>query len=243
MPLEKPGLVSVIIPVYNAEAFLGEALESVFAQTYRPIEVIVVDDGSTDGSAQVAQRFVSVHYTFQSHQGAAAARNQGLSLAQGEYIAFLDADDIWLKEKLAWQIAAFGIDPKPDLVFGHVQQFRSAKTTPMQQAPEDAAPAVPGLIPTTMVVRHEACQRVGPFEPRWRVAEFLDWYVRALELGLKSEMLPQVVARRRVHGTNLSFREREHRSDYVSVLKLALDRRRQSEKASSTDSSDVQETT
>jgi glycosyltransferase involved in cell wall biosynthesis len=237
MMLEEHGLVSVIIPVYNGEPFLGEAIESVLAQTYHPIEVIVVDDGSTDGSAQVVLGFESVRYDLQSHQGAAAARNRGVGLAKGEFIAFLDADDVWLKEKLTLQIAAFDVDSQTDLVFGHVKEFRSLGASHVLQEVEEVGPAVPGLILTTLVVRYDTFQRVGSFLPRWRTADFLDWYVRSQELGLKTKMLPQVVARRRVHGSNLSIREREElRSEYVSVLKLALDRRHQSGKAGSTDS-------
>ncbi len=243
MSLEEPGLVSVIIPVYNGEHFLEEAMKSVLIQTYRRIEVIVVDDGSTDGSGQVVQRFTSVHYAFQNHQGAAAARNHGVSLAQGEFIAFLDADDVWLKEKLALQIAAFAVNPSPDLVFGHVQEFRNPGLKPILQQAEEVGPAVPGLILTTMMARATTCRRVGSFMPHWHIADFLDWYVRAQEMGLKTSMLSQVVARRRLHGTNLSLREREYRSEYVSILKLALDRRRQRGKAGSVDPSGDEEMT
>lgn len=94
------GIASVIIPAYNAEDFIEEALESVLAQTWRDVEVIVVDDGSTDGTSEIATSFEHVKYIYQSNKGPAAARNVGLSLAKGEYIAFLDADDVWCPEML-----------------------------------------------------------------------------------------------------------------------------------------------
>src|SRR5213078_156464 len=100
---EQP-LVSVIIPVYNGARYLRAALESVFAQTYRPIEVIVVDDGSGDDSGVIAQSFPDVHFIHQENQGVAAARNHGFDAARGEFIAFLDQDDLWTPEKLKVQV-------------------------------------------------------------------------------------------------------------------------------------------
>jgi teichuronic acid biosynthesis glycosyltransferase TuaG len=97
--------VSVIIPAYNAQAFLGRAIQSVEAQSFRDFEIVVVDDGSTDGTADVARGFSSVRYVRGSHGGEAAARNRGLAEARSELVAFVDADDEWLPEKLARQIA------------------------------------------------------------------------------------------------------------------------------------------
>lgn len=96
--------VSVIIPAYNAEAFLGRAIRSAEAQTFRDFEIVVIDDGSTDGTADVARDLSSVRYVAARHLGAAAARNRGLEEATGDRVAFLDADDEWLPEKLARQL-------------------------------------------------------------------------------------------------------------------------------------------
>jgi glycosyltransferase involved in cell wall biosynthesis len=89
-------LVSVVTPVYNGEAFLRETLESIFAQDYEPFEVIVVDDGSTDGSAAIARSYPAARYIRQHNQGPAAARNAGIAAARGEFLAFVDADDVAL---------------------------------------------------------------------------------------------------------------------------------------------------
>ena len=96
--------VSVIIPSYNCEPFLAEAIESVFAQTYRPKEVIVVDDGSTDQTAAIARSYKEVQYIYQANQGPAIARNNGIATARGDFIAFIDHDDMWLPNKLEVQI-------------------------------------------------------------------------------------------------------------------------------------------
>src|SRR5581483_6264857 len=118
-------LVSVILPVYNGEKYLAAALDSVRAQTHRSFEIIVVDDGSTDGSAAVAARYPEVKYAYQSNGGISAARNCGIRLAVGDVFALLDADDLWLPDKLERQLAALYGAAAPDLVFGHVREFIS----------------------------------------------------------------------------------------------------------------------
>jgi glycosyltransferase involved in cell wall biosynthesis len=222
-------LISVIIPVYNCERYLAEALESVLAQTWGRVETVIVDDGSTDGSADVAKRFgSSVRYDLQPHAGPGVARNRGVELAQGEYLAFLDADDLWVENKLELQMAAFDSDTLPDAVFGHVEQFISPDL-PRALTEKIYCPVelVPGRFPGTMLIRSETFRRVGLFSSGLRVGEFIEWYSRATELGLKDVMLPQMVLRRRIHATNSGIVYRDARSDYVRVLKAALDRRRQ----------------
>lgn len=221
-------LVSVIIPVYNGERYLAEAIESVLSQTYRPIEIIVVDDGSTDSSADVAKRLpVPVRYCFQPHSGLSAARNRGTDLAQGSFFAFLDADDLWVKEKLTRQLALFDSDPRLDIVFGHVEQFHSPDLD-NTSGKEMRYPAtiMSGYSAGTMLIRRDAFLRVGPFETKWRVGQFVDWYSRAVEKGLRSFMLSEVVMRRRLHTTNMGIRERDSQTDYLRILKASLDRRR-----------------
>jgi len=222
-------LISVIIPVYNCERYLAGAIASVRAQTWRHIETVVVDDGSTDGSAAVAKRFGSfVKYELQPHAGPGTARNRGVELAQGDYLAFLDADDLWMANKLELQMAAFGSDPLPDAVFGHVEQFISPDLSrELAERIECPVELVPGRFPGTMLIRSETFRRVGPFSGGLRVAEFIEWYSRATELGLKDVMLPQMVLRRRIHATNSGIVHRDARADYVRVVKAALDRRRQ----------------
>ena len=102
--MQKQPLVSVIIPVYNREKFLAEAIDSVLAQTYRPIEIIVIDDGSTDKSGEIARSYAETKYIYQDNQGVSVARNIGVDAAQGEFLAFLDSDDMWLHNKLETQI-------------------------------------------------------------------------------------------------------------------------------------------
>lgn len=219
-------LVSAIVPVRNCERYLAEALESALAQTYLPVEIFVVDDGSEDGSGEIAKSYVpAVRYIFQTSAGAAAARNRAIPLAKGEFFAFLDADDVWLPDKLALQMAAFDAEPDLDIVTGYVQQFISpeldAEGMKGVYCPPDP---MPGYIPSAMLVKREAFFRVGLFDEHSQ-AEFISWWARAVELGLRIKVLPELVARRRLHKTNQE-RSRKSRQEIVRILKASLDRRR-----------------
>jgi glycosyltransferase involved in cell wall biosynthesis len=221
-------LISVIIPVYKCERYLSEAIASVLRQQYRRTEIIVVDDGSTDDSAAVAKHFQSkVRYFYQSHSGASAARNRGAELSKGKYLAFLDSDDIWEENKLAYQMEAFHDDPDLDIVFGHVKQFYSPELDEsIKRKIHCPAEKMPGYYPSTMLIKRESFFRAGPFQAGLKIGEFIDWYLKAKECGLKSIVLPDIVAKRRIHTNNQSINEKKYQSDIVRILKKSLDRRR-----------------
>jgi glycosyltransferase involved in cell wall biosynthesis len=224
-------LATVIIPVYNGLRYLPEAVESALGQTYRPVEVIVIDDGSTDGSGEAARRYASVRVHRQDHGGIGAARNTAIAHAAGAYLSFLDADDVWLPGKLELQIRILEAEPALDMVFGHVEEFVSPDL-------DDAARQnlrchegpLSGMFAGTMVVRRSSYDRVGPFETNWQVGEFVDWFARAKERGLRSLVVPDVVLRRRLHKWNVGVRLRDARADYARILKASLDRRRKAGK-------------
>ncbi len=228
--MNEPARVSVIIPAYNAAPYLAEAIESVLAQSNHAIQLIVVDDGSTDETATVAQRFgTSVLYLHQLNGGIASALNLGLAYAQGEWLAFCAADDVWSKGRLDTQRAAFSETPAPDLVFGHVQNFFSPELAPEITARYYCPPEpLPGYSLAAMLLRRATFERVGQFNPAYQIGEFVDWYARAQELGLRSKLLPDIVLWRRLHGNNLSIRATNERGNFARILKAALDRRKQS---------------
>ncbi len=214
-----PPLVSAIVPVFNGASYVREALESILNQTHRPVEAIVVDDGSTDETAKVLDEFgPRIRRASQAHSGQSAARNRGVELATGRYLAFLDADDHWPVEKLAAQAAILEEDSECDLLFGHAEQFR--------QDGGGLSDPMPGHVPGTLMMRREAWQRVGPLRTDVKVGEFMDWMLRARQRGLHERMDGRVWLRRRIHGDNLGVRERDARGDYLRLLKEAMDRRR-----------------
>jgi glycosyltransferase involved in cell wall biosynthesis len=218
--------VGVVIPVYNGARYLAAAIDSVLAQAPRPLDVVVVDDGSTDDSAAVARRMGSpVRCIQQEHTGLSAAWNRGVAGVAGALLAFLDADDLWVPGKLERQLALLDADPALEAVFGHIEEFTSRALAP---AGSGAAPrpVMRAHVAGTMLIRRDAFLRVGPFDPRWRIGGFMDWLLRATDLGLASATVPEVLLRRRVHDDHMTLRERASRRDYARILKVALDRRR-----------------
>jgi len=231
--MKNSSLISVIIPAYNRERYLAETIQSVLAQAYHPIEIIVVDDGSTDGTADVAGSFSSiVRYFFQPNSGCSAAFNTGVEKAEGNYLSFLGSDDTWTEKKLKLQMEVLRSDPEIDMVFGHVIHFFSPE---LEQSKRDQllcpTGKMPGYHAGTMVIRREAFFRVGLFDANYQTGEFLDWYSRAKEKGLREVLLPEVVMKRRLHSSNLGILKRNTQTenthaDYIRVLKASLDRRR-----------------
>ena len=216
-------LVSVIIPVHNAERFIIAAIESVLAQDYRPLELIVVDDGSTDRTSEIVQRIPQVSFHRQAKQGPGAARNAGVRASKGELISFLDADDLWMPGKLSRQVAALSDDVDLEAVFGHVTEFTDLN-------PEAATREIPGPIPGTILIKRAALDRIGWFDETTEALEGADWYLRALEKSLRARMLPEILYRRRIHGKNRSIAQRDL-NGYVRAIKASLDRRRAGEKS------------
>jgi glycosyltransferase involved in cell wall biosynthesis len=221
--------VSVIIPVFNGERYLSAAIESVLAQTHPPFEIIVVDDGSKDSSGKIARGFGQpVRCHAQVNQGLAAARNQGVRLAAGDFLAFLDADDLWLPDKLTQQVALLTALASLEAVFSHVRQFFSPDiSVATRQSVRFIQEVMPGYVAGTLLIRRASFLRVGDFDVRRRAGEFVDWFARAQEKGLRYRMLDDVLALRRIHNANMGILQRdENRSEYLQTIKAALDRRR-----------------
>jgi glycosyltransferase involved in cell wall biosynthesis len=225
-------LISVVIPVYNCERYLSEAIESVQRQSYKPIEIIVVDDGSADRSGEIAKRFgSSITYVLQLHRGIAAARNAGINMSKGAFLAFLDADDLWTENKVMLQMDILIGNPAIDCVFGHVRQFLSPDISPeTRRKVKIPREVMPGYVPSTALIRRESFFRVGFFGENWHVGEFIDWYLIAREQGMEDVMLKEIVLRRRIHDGNTGIRQSADKTDYVRILKSSLDRRRQQQK-------------
>lgn len=217
-----------MIGVYNGAPYLGEAIESVFEQNYEPLELIVVDDGSTDGSGDIARRYPGVRVVRQENGGNGSARNRAVEEAQGDLYAFLDADDRFTPDKLTLQKTALDDDPALDMVFGHVREFLSPDLDEATRASlrPPAPEAMPWTAPNLMLIWRASFERVGPFTRAVRVGVTVDWFARASEAGLRYAILPEVVLERRLHAQNNGLRERASRTQYVDVIRQALERRR-----------------
>lgn len=216
-------LISVIIPVYNGERFLAGALQNVFAQNYQPLEVIVVDDGSSDGSGAIAATFgEQIRYVYQPNAGPAAARNTGLALATGAVIAFLDVDDLWPAGKLHAQVQYLRQNPALQLVWGYTQTVRGEDA-----AQADGAPP-PSLLPLvgSLLLRKTLLQQVGTFDPQLRTSEDVDWLLRIREAALPLQVIHDVTLIYRLHGAGLTHHKAPAALKTLAAIKQSLDRRR-----------------
>ena len=206
-------MISVVIPVYNHAAYVADAVASVLGQSLAPADVLVVDDGSTDESAERAEA-AGVRVLREPRGGLSRALNAGIASTTQPLVAFLDADDVWMPDKLERQHAALG---DHDAVFGWVEEFSSL---------EVPCRSMPGLLKGTLLVRRTLLDRVGRFDESLEKGDFVDWFIRAQEAGMRHVMLEHVVLRRRVHTANLARHRVPDQRDYLRVLKQALDRRR-----------------
>jgi glycosyltransferase involved in cell wall biosynthesis len=223
-------LVSCIVPVYNGEPYLRETLASILSQTYAPVELIVVDDGSTDGTEAIARGCGDrLRYLRQANAGPAAARNSGIGAASGSIVAFLDADDLWHPEKLTLQVARFGARPELDVCLSHIRNFWVADLAAEEEAQRDhfRAGTLPGYSSVTMAARRGVFDRVGTFSTDLKHGADADWFARAEEAGAVFEMLPEVLVERRLHGGNRSRQWSERsREEILRTMKSIVDRRR-----------------
>ena len=214
--------VSVIIPTYNRASYIRDAIESVLVQTYPVFEIIVVDDGSTDNTREIVCQYGDpVIYICQKNGGPGSARNKGLQNARGDFIAFLDSDDIWTPQKVEIQIDFFRKNPHVDLVFGHMANFSDTNTNNVEPEilnqevynyfrnnsydPKYALDylIIEDIIPTPSVMLKSNClNKVGFFNENLLCAEDYDYWLR-FAYNNNLGFIDQVLVRRRLHGKNI----------------------------------------
>ena len=219
-----PPSVSVIIPTYNAGPFIFEAIQSVLDQTFRFYEIIVVDDGSTDDTKNILKRFDSqIHYLFQENQGPSAARNAGIKMSRGTYISFLDADDIWMNDKLQLQLEFLESHSGIALVFSDHQNFKEGREIQSktfldekkERFGEDFLSEIPlkdaflkmvqeNFISTpTVILKRECFEKIGLFDENLRSVEDRDLWIR-IAASYPLACFPKVLCKRRIHQTNIT---------------------------------------
>jgi glycosyltransferase involved in cell wall biosynthesis len=227
-------LVTVIIPVYNGEQFLAEAINHVLRQDYQPLEIIVVDDGSTDNTGKVAAKFQDIiHYIYQQNAGPSAARNCGLKAAQGDLITFLDVDDLWSEGKLKVQTEYLVNHPDIGIVQGLIQQMV------LLDINQGAQPLFKPIYQPYQfinlgsgVYRKSVFEKIGFFDETLKYGEDVDWFIRAWENGISKVVLEEVSLFYRQHNNNMTKGQNLVNLGFVRIFKKHLDRLRKSEESS-----------
>jgi glycosyltransferase involved in cell wall biosynthesis len=220
-------LVSVITPVFNGERFIAEAIESVLAQDHRPLEIVVVDDGSTDRSAEIAGSFEEVVVLRGPNEGPAAARNEGVDRSCGELITFLDADDRMAAGRLSRQIDHLTTHPDHGCVL--MQQellLQPGMSVPQWVRPFAGPDDVVGGFMITAMLRREVFLRLGGFDRSYRLCEDLDLMFRLRDVGERIEILPAVGVQRRIHPGNASRQVEPMREALARAVRERLERSR-----------------
>jgi glycosyltransferase involved in cell wall biosynthesis len=218
-------MVSVVVASYNGERFLAETLESVFAQDYDPFEVVFVDDGSSDGTAEIARSF-PLRYLYQENAGLPAARNAGVAVAEGDLIAFVDDDDLWPRTKLSVQANYLANHQDVGCVLGRNEWIVEDGVERPSLERDPIFHELGGIQLVSMMIRRQAFDEIGGFDPSYRYAEDRDLFVRLREHGIEIAVLPDLVLYKRLHGANMTM-NRPESHPLLRSLKEKLDRGRE----------------
>jgi len=220
-------LVSIIVPVYNSERYLEFTLQSIFSQDYQPIEVIVVDDGSTDGSTKIAKSFKNIQYIYQKNQGPSAARNTGITVSQGDFISFLDSDDMWLPAKLSLQVSCLLNHPGVGFVVAHRRMLvEQGIEKPLWYKEQIFQKDSVCFQASALLAWSSTFKEVGLYNPSYRFGENAEWLTRAKDAGVRYAILPETLLISRIHDKNLTHHLDEMRPNILRALKASIDRQR-----------------
>lgn len=229
--------ISVILPVYNGSAYLKEAIQSVLSQSFPSLELIIVDDGSTDDSPLIVQELMQIdqriRYLTQENSGVSAARNTGITASNGRFIAFLDQDDRWTTEALHYHITYHQQNVGVGYTLGHQICFLEEDCTPpawfklqMLDVPHV------GYLPGTLMVKQSVFQELGLFDTRYAISSDADWFARANDTQIPMYILPQLILERRIHNENQSQQSRQIHRELFELLSASIRRKKQGENES-----------
>jgi len=226
-------LISVIIPVYNGEDFIQDAIQCVLDQNYPNMEILVIDDGSTDQTRAIIDGYSDqVIYIHQSNQGPGSARNTGLKLAKGEIIGFLDADDLWPPSRLMMLKDRLDQDSSIEVVLGHTlsEELGGASGTPENLLRPHVLPVFGcGLF------KKQVFDKVGFIDTTLHYSEDQDWFIRAKEEKVSMVILKDIVLIRRMHNNNMTSGTSWKDAGILEVLRKSLERRKFSETGATTE--------
>lgn len=234
---ESKPLVSVIIPAYQVSAFIQQTLQSVLRQTFQDYEVIVINDGSPDTlllEEQIKPYSHLITYLKQPNGGAGAARNAGIRVAQGEFLAFLDGDDIWLPNFLTTQLELLSSDERNDLVYADAVNFTTgglSQSTNMDMNPSEGEVTVESLISarcsvitSSVVARRSKVVAVGGFDERFRNSQDFDLWLRLAKHGARFTYQKRVLVHRRIYEGSLASNPVDSLEGEIKVLENARDK-------------------
>ena len=224
--------VSVLIPCYNAGAYLRQTLESVLAQTFQAFEIVLVDDGSTDDSAAIAKEFPRVRYVQKTHSGISATRNRAVQEARGEFVAFLDADDLWHPEKLQKQVAYLDANPHCQMVHCHAKNFFDGDEGQMSLRQKQLMGANLENYMASSCIRRSVFEKHGNFREDLAVGEDTHWIARLRAAGVDmGHCIREDLYFRRIHWSNISLtHEKVDRKDMMALLADAIRQRNKGSK-------------
>ncbi|MCG3267387.1 glycosyltransferase family A protein [Yoonia sp. I 8.24] len=217
---------AVVIPAYNAERTIVETLDSILAQTCQPSEIVVVDDGSTDSTVEIAKAHrAATRVISQTNTGCGGATTYAISLTSAPVIAALDADDIWLPQKMEQQLEHLAALGPSAISFTKSRQFHHDDNDRKKGVERDA------IIRSTMVLHRPTFEKVGPIiDPPGGAGDMVDWLARARVAGFTLNILPEVLMLRRIIPGSMTYSaEDESHRGYLSVARAAIMRRRQAE--------------
>ena len=222
-------LVSAIVAVRNGERFLSSAITSILNQDYRPLEIIVVDGHSQDNTATIAQSFEHVRYVRQENRGIADAYNTGIAAAQGDVVAFLSHDDLWIRTKLSLQVNYLMDHPEIQYTIAMMKFFlEPGHAVPRGFKKELLKGRHVGKIMETLVARKSLFKVIGGFDIGMALAEDADWYARANDHKIPMAIIPEVLLHKRVHNTNASSDAETSNRELLKALKRSIQRKKHS---------------
>lgn len=228
MSMEENLLVSVIIPLYNGSRFIAETLDTALAQDYAPLEIIVIDDGSTDGGAEIVKNHSGpIRCICQENQGNAAARNHGIQKAKGEFIALLDQDDLWEKHKIKTHVDYMARHPELDYTIAHFTYFLIPGVERPAWLRESLVKGHQAdYSPSSMVARKRAFEKVGNFKRELKIGSDSDWFFRARDMNVPMAVINEVLLHRRVHQANQSAHVRQAHVEMLKLIRASIHRKK-----------------
>ena len=218
--INKP-LISVMIPTYNNAKYIKQAIESIYVQNYYNIEIIVVDDGSTDNTKEIVQQYKYIRYFYIDHKGISVARNTAIEKSRGEYIAFLDSDDYWLPNKLNTQIQYFNDNPDCKIVFTKYENFfedEKLKTNKRAMHEKMMENFLKQYLPSSLI-KKELFEKYGNFDENFSGVEDTEFLYRLLKRGVSvNHIIPFVFYVRRIHGRNVTLNYNKDTVKYITAI-------------------------